>query len=90
MTSSCYLCECVSLFACVSAQWPAQGVALPASKCMLGYAELTPNRSKNEKEIEWMNERWDASQQQSLRQSKAIKDILSKMHSRQFTYSREL
>lgn len=55
-TSSCYLCECVSLFICVLAQWSAQGVALPSSKRMLGYAELTLNRSKSEKRLsEWMN-----------------------------------
>lgn len=55
-TSSCYLCECVSLFICVLAQWSAQGVALPSSKCMLGYAELTLNGSRSGKRLsEWMN-----------------------------------
>lgn len=55
-TSSCYQFECTSLFICVLAHWPAKGVTLPSFKCMLGYAELTLNRHKNETSLSgWMN-----------------------------------
>lgn len=68
MTSSCHLCECVSVFISVLAKWPAQWC--PSSKCMLNWPWI--GAKKETRSNEWIN----TTEQQRRLQSEAIKDIL--------------